>query len=73
MIAAACSHLGEIMKHMLFSVKIIVMMCSVSLSLTSLVQVDPLIVGLLDNPPLVTKSPNGEVTGRTCLLEEEIT
>ena len=45
MIATACSYLGEIMKFMLFSVKIIVMMCSVSLSLTSLVQAEPLIVG----------------------------
>jgi len=65
MITAACSYLGEIMKFMLFSVKIIVMMCSMSLSLTSLVHAEPLIVGLPDNPPLVTKSLNGEVTGRT--------
>ena len=65
MITTACSYLGEIMKFMLFSVKIIVMMCFVSLSLTPLVQAEPLIVGLPDNPPLVTKSPNGEVTGRT--------
>jgi ABC-type amino acid transport substrate-binding protein len=65
MITAACSYLGEIMRFMLFSVKIIVMMCSMSLSLTSLVHAEPLIVGLPDNPPFVTKTPNGEVTGRT--------
>ena len=44
MIAVACSNLREIMKFMLFSAKIIVMMCSMSLSLTSLVHAEPLIV-----------------------------
>lgn len=50
---------------MLFSVKTLLLLYCVSLCLTSLVQAEPLIVGFPDNPPLVTKSLNGEAAGIT--------